>query len=947
MSALIEALLEQISKSRKRVSEYFTGETLKKIDKIIEYGPLALILLYGLGFRYVKHETYPPYAGLPSQRLKKPVESIKVTDTLNYEEIIPSVSEFPGGRTILYLIYNVYKMYTEYSIRLLDNVLPRTIPKTDILLSETSIISELLSPAIAVRYPVIYEDIATVLDILEAFELTRKIASLEEPLTLSEELTYKVATLEVAKPVYMYPEVTAEYVSVSDVYSVGTFEYIKKQFEETISLLEELDKLIAYLTKKTVEYSVSVSDVISSVFGTVSPLSFIDTVEALDEYSVSITSPTVEQIFLEEVIRVLEATGTMQPYPEDPTKIFDQRKIQEKIILTDLILAEITPAVPPNWLVGWSYRRSHEILGTTIDLTDYQIKIKTIYKDEVPENIVPYSEIVSDFPIPSGTVIISGQAAAYYDGENLHVWFGASSDGTSLGDAIYYTKTSDFMNWTTPVKVIERTGEGIRDPTIFVEGDYIYLFCQCWDGANFRPIRLYKINKNADFTNPANYIYVGVVIDVGASGEFDDKWVASPCVVKIGDTYYLMYEAYKSDGTYSIGRAKSTSIESLPWTKDGQLKDPAGNVIRNPVSPDKAIVPCTFTDENTLFIHYFDGSTWHIRYIKGDFANNSVVLSDYDVDPDDGYTRHTNFTHVGFINGVYYFLMVGAKNGAMIHLYRKPRDVVFLAGKCKPDFSDIRFTADDGVTKLSYWLQEKVDEDYAIFWVKVPSIPASPGKALIYVYYGNPDAVSESDGEATFEFFDDFDDGVIDSSKWDLSAIGSLSADETDSYLRIYGTRSVTEWNIIRSISKLPRNTAIHYKCMIYSESGNLLWRMVGGFDDPDVNQETYGGYMKPDSEWRLNVYDGTTVHKESLPGAYELNKWYELVLKLLEESAVFITPDGNIAVLKAYPSQGKIRIGCSGYAGSSEETRFDYVFVRKYVAPEPSHGTWGAEETA
>jgi hypothetical protein len=131
---------------------------------------------------------------------------------------------------------------------------------------------------------------------------------------------------------------------------------------------------------------------------------------------------------------------------------------------------------------------------------------------------------------------------------------------------------------------------------------------------------------------------------------------ASPCIVKIGNTYYLMYEAVGTDG-FSIGRAKSTSIESLPWTKDEQLRDTNGNVIRNPTDNLRAIVPNTFADQNTLFIHYYDGTYWNVRYINGDFPNNLVTLSAMDLDPDDGYADHNNIAHIGIINGFYYFLM--------------------------------------------------------------------------------------------------------------------------------------------------------------------------------------------------------------------------------------------------------------------------------------------------
>jgi hypothetical protein len=77
----------------------------------------------------------------------------------------------------------------------------------------------------------------------------------------------------------------------------------------------------------------------------------------------------------------------------------------------------------------------------------------------------------------------------------------------------------------------------------------------------------------------------------------------------------------------------------------------------------------------------------------------------------------------------------------------------------QPDFDDIRFIDSDGSTGLSYWRESYTASTSAIFWVKVPSIPS--GTKVIYMYYGNDAASSASDGDATFEFFDDFEDGDI------------------------------------------------------------------------------------------------------------------------------------------------------------------------------------------
>jgi hypothetical protein len=77
-------------------------------------------------------------------------------------------------------------------------------------------------------------------------------------------------------------------------------------------------------------------------------------------------------------------------------------------------------------------------------------------------------------------------------------------------------------------------------------------------------------------------------------------------------------------------------------------------------------------------------------------------------------------------------------------------------GEARADFGDVRFTDSNGTRLLDYWMEEKVIGDYAVFWVEVPNIPASPYNTTIYIYYGRPDATTTSNGDNTFLFFDDF-----------------------------------------------------------------------------------------------------------------------------------------------------------------------------------------------
>lgn len=81
---------------------------------------------------------------------------------------------------------------------------------------------------------------------------------------------------------------------------------------------------------------------------------------------------------------------------------------------------------------------------------------------------------------------------------------------------------------------------------------------------------------------------------------------------------------------------------------------------------------------------------------------------------------------------------------------------VYLNNSCNVDFSDIRFVTESGDT-LPYYLEQKINEEKAMFWVSIDSIPQQPANTVCYLYYDNSAAVSESDGFSTFSSFEDFD----------------------------------------------------------------------------------------------------------------------------------------------------------------------------------------------
>ncbi len=105
--------------------------------------------------------------------------------------------------------------------------------------------------------------------------------------------------------------------------------------------------------------------------------------------------------------------------------------------------------------------------------------------------------------------------------------------------------------------------------------------------------------------------------------------------------------------------------------------------------------------------------------------------------------------------------------------YQVKLNVSFEMGM-KADFSDLRFTDRDKVTQIPYWIESKTDSTSAIVWVKVPNIRAYSSET-IYMYYGNFNAISVSNGSSTFDFFDDFNRDSIGSNWTVPSGYGNWS----------------------------------------------------------------------------------------------------------------------------------------------------------------------------
>lgn len=94
--------------------------------------------------------------------------------------------------------------------------------------------------------------------------------------------------------------------------------------------------------------------------------------------------------------------------------------------------------------------------------------------------------------------------------------------------------------------------------------------------------------------------------------------------------------------------------------------------------------------------------------------------------------------------------------------------------KAKPDGSDARFSIGnlkgDG---LSYWIEQWNDHGISRIWVKIPVLKAKE-QLKLNMFYGNSSALSVSNGNTTFLFFDDFESGDY-TNKWTNVSIGQVA----------------------------------------------------------------------------------------------------------------------------------------------------------------------------
>jgi len=134
---------------------------------------------------------------------------------------------------------------------------------------------------------------------------------------------------------------------------------------------------------------------------------------------------------------------------------------------------------------------------------------------------------------------------------------------------------------------------------------------------------------------------------------------------------------------------------------------------------------------------------------------------------------------------------------------------------CNSDFSDLRFTESDGTTLRDYVLLNTSDDNY------------------MYMYYGNNGASSSSNPDGVYLFYDDFEDSIINTTKWEYGTNGSGG-------------------NVVETNGRLNIST-------IYGQHGGAWARSNSSYKTftNNISIEKYAYYYDADFKWFcLGTYD-------------------------------------------------------------------------------------------
>jgi hypothetical protein len=445
-----------------------------------------------------------------------------------------------------------------------------------------------------------------------------------------------------------------------------------------------------------------------------------------------------------------------------------------------------------SWLAGWSYRKEHQIIGSTAGAqSDYTMQIVVHYGSgtDSGKDVYLNGQCQSDF----GDIRFTES-----DGiTKLDYWFEKEK---KVHDILYVDNLVKYAGNPILTKgAYAWCNFGIRDLCIMKnatgyvvqeDGKYVVYY----NGRTKTPTTKTQIGRatstdliswtpydgNPVHNDTSNYAHIG------AGG-----------VVKNGTNDYLMVYATYSEG----GIAMATSTDGISWTKvDNSHQNDWIVQVANFTGCTATGVPSLTKIDDKWYLTFEGGASGYSFNIfmaeSSDGYNWTASNSGNPIYTGGGvgtWDNHgqANPTLYKIADGKYVMLYNGENGDGLWQggiLYSTSLTSGWTSWSGNPlltsgisgEWDDTRIEGlsmimdDANQTTLRIWYFglpttdsfadgavgyatcEGSSDVNATFWVKVPTIPINPDSTKIYIYYGKSDAKTTSSGDNTFLFFEDF-----------------------------------------------------------------------------------------------------------------------------------------------------------------------------------------------
>jgi hypothetical protein len=253
------------------------------------------------------------------------------------------------------------------------------------------------------------------------------------------------------------------------------------------------------------------------------------------------------------------------------------------------------------------------------------------------------------------------------------------------------------------------------------------------------------------------------------------------------------------------------------------------------------------------------------------------------------------------------------------------------------DFDDIRYTDNDGITLLDYWLETYTASIFAIFWVEVKD-DIDDGDVSIYMYYGNSTVSTTSNGTATFIFYEDWSTQSIDPAKWDVEGTATVTYSATDATHGYVQKLDVTSANVDYSETTDTLHTtpvAIVGRMKIPSLLADYQ-RSAWGYNTRKTQGYPTVSIFSLPSSVLFYTYDDDMNYDSDALGAGYTDAYYRF--------QITINSDGECKIYQGDTLKDTIEnppitnnVGVIGiYLRDSEYDYYsDWTFARKFIPPE------------